>query len=184
MFVEVKVVEFEADEITVLVPDKELAKRSHTELYHEGDDGNFVRQLFHILKRKKCRECVLLRLTQVSAAKSAEMRQFTRVPTDKIRARFGDEDDCRVIDISARGFAILSSEHAEVGASVRVVLQYNGTSHTGTARVVSVRESEPGSFRYGMCCDGVMGGTPDNLSMALPRIAMELQLLAPNRVVD
>lgn len=104
--------------------------------------------------------------------------------TDNIRARFGDEDDCRVIDVSDNGFAIVSREQVEVGASVRVVLQYDGTAHSGTATVMSVRESEPGAFRYGMCCTRVTSGTPDDLSTALPRIAMQLQLLTPDPVGD
>ena len=182
-YLQVEVVESGSDEITILVPDKKPNKRSHTELYYTTSDGAFVRQVFRILKRKKHRQGVLLYLSQVGAPKSAEMRKHPRIPAYGVGARFGDEEGCTVVDISENGFCIVSSEHVEVGASVGVVLEYDGTVYPGTVRVQNVQEPEPGSYRYGMLCIGSMGD-PDKLSKALPRIAMKLQLLAPDPVVD
>ena len=181
-YVEVEIVESGHDEITILVPDKKPDKLSHLELYHTKSDGTFVSQMFRVLKRKKHRQGVLLYLSQVGATKSAERRKHARIPSDGIRARFGDEEGCTVIDISEKGLCIVSSEHAEVGASVRVALEFDGSVYLGTARVQNVKEPEPGSYRYGMLCIGSMGD-PDELSEALPRIAMRLQLLAPDSVV-
>ena len=94
IYVEVKVVETGVDEITILVADKTMAKRSHTELYHQGNDGNFVRQLFQIIKHKKSREGILLRLTQVSATKPAEVK------VNELRREF--EEFCAERDLDGK----------------------------------------------------------------------------------
>ncbi len=180
-YVRVEIVESGLDKITILVPDKKLNKCSHTELYHTTSDGTFVRQVFRVLKRKKHRKGVLLYLSQVGATKSAERRKHVRVPAGWIRGRFGDEEGCTMIDVSEQGLCIVSSEPAEVGASVPVVIEYDGTVYAGTARVQNVKELESGSYRYGTFCIGSLGD-PDELSKALPRIAMQIQLLAPDPV--
>ena len=136
-----------------------------------------------VCRWKRHRQGILLYLSQVSTSKPAELRKHPRIAVVGIYARFGDEEGCTVFDISEKGFCIVSSEHVEVGASVRVVLEHDGTVYPGTVRVQNVQEPEPGSYRYGMLCIGSMGD-PDKLSKALPQIAMKLQLLAPDPVVD
>ena len=183
-FLEIKVVESGSDDMTIIVPDRQLAKRNHLELFHHNVNGDFVRELFQVVKFKKSRKGILIQLSRINWKKAAETREHKRITTDTIRARFCDEDDCKVLDISRNGFSILTSERVEIGDSVSVVLHYNCTAHAGTAKVMSVRQSGPELVRYGMCCETEVFETPDDLTAALPRITMELELLGAHPVKD
>ena len=132
------------------------------------------------LKRSKARDGLTLRLTRVSGTKSAEMRTSVRVATDGIRTRFGREKDCRVLNVSDMGLAVLCSEVVDVGSIVDIELRHDDRTYAGKGKVMSVFESGPGEYRYGVCCDGTCGDGPDELRKALPRISMQLKLLAPD----
>ena len=81
---------------------------------------------------------------------SAEARQCYRVSTvmASLTAVVADEE-CPLLDVSASGFAILSTAQHKMGKVVTVVLHYKGTKYTGQARIQSIREMPDGRIRYG-----------------------------------
>ena len=83
---------------------------------------------------------------------SAEARQCYRVSTvmTSARAKLGRESECQVLDISATGFAMMSTKQHLLGEVVTAILSFEDLVYQGLARVQSVREMPDGSMRYGL----------------------------------
>ncbi len=103
---------------------------------------------------------------------SAEARQSYRVSTVTagLTAMIGTED-CPLRDISATGFAVVSTAAYLPGQTVDVVLEHEGRSYSGTARFQSIRRLPDGRIRYGL--HGAADG--GNLEKGLREIAMAIQ---------
>lgn len=113
---------------------------------------------------------------------SAESRQHYRVSTitADIEAKLGDEDGCKVVDISSTGFAAVSSTRYTIGANVTVVIDFQGRHCEGTASVQSVRDKPGGRYRYGfLSITGSDGGSFQN---DLNEVSLEVQRLQLRRL--
>ncbi len=82
---------------------------------------------------------------------SAEQRQIFRVCTvaTEIFAKIGNENKCAVVDTSPEGFAAVVKGTCSVGSVVPVLLNYEGQSVSGMARVQTAQVRPDGKTRYG-----------------------------------
>ena len=83
---------------------------------------------------------------------SAENRETLRTGTlsANLFATIGEDRQLSVEDISATGFAVLSTAQYAVGATLDVSLGFAGDFYSGAVVVQSVRERGPGTARYGL----------------------------------
>lgn len=102
----------------------------------------------------------ILGVATVGEPASAESRECYRVLTmfTDMTVCVGDEDQCPLLDVSATGFAVVSSQELLVGQIVDVSPHHDGQSFPGQASVQSVRDLGAGRFRYGMHCTDERGG--------------------------
>lgn len=107
---------------------------------------------------------------------SAESRQCFRVSTvtSDLAATFGEENDCKVLDISTTGFSLASEQRIRVGEFVPVAIGYEGDRFEGQACVQSVAAINGGGYRYGLL---VINGrdSAGNLPAGLRKISMDVQ---------
>ncbi len=109
---------------------------------------------------------------------SAESRQCYRVSTavSDLPAQLGDDEHGRLLDVSATGFSIESSEEFEVGQKVQATLHYEGKSFSGAASVQSRKELDGGRIRYGLhCTESHAKGKDSNLLKGMQQISMSVQ---------
>ena len=89
-------------------------------------------------------------------------------------ARFGDEKDCMVIDISEDGLAVIARENHSIGKEVTFEMWIRSTLYRGIVEIRSVATAARGKFRYGLLC------LPDvahhNLSASLRDLSVDLQV--------
>ncbi|MBI1336936.1 MAG: hypothetical protein GC164_08240 [Phycisphaera sp.] len=83
---------------------------------------------------------------------SAESRNAFRVSVAaaNLTAVVADDKSARLLDVSATGFGVVSSEKLKVGQMLEATLSYNGQSYTGPARVQCVKDYSPTQYRYGL----------------------------------
>lgn len=83
---------------------------------------------------------------------SAESRQCYRVSTISagIEARFGQETNLQVQDLSATGFAVLADARYAIGQIVDVKVRHGEEACHGRVSIQSFRELESGRLRYGL----------------------------------
>ncbi len=107
---------------------------------------------------------------------SAESRQWYRVSTVVVgyQADLNAEKDCRVLDVSKTGLAVVSEETYTIGNVVSVSIVEDGQTYTGNICVQSVRDLGQGQTRYGLHCvsDKTAQGT---LADGLQRASMRIQ---------
>lgn len=107
---------------------------------------------------------------------SAESRQCFRVVTvlaDRWM-KFGEEDRCQIVDISATGCAVISHQDLQSSKTIAASIEYRNKTYQGTLCVQSKRVLSSGRIRYGLhCTDGKKKDS--NLLMALQIISMEIQ---------
>lgn len=82
---------------------------------------------------------------------SAESREWYRVVTALcgLTASIGDERECRLVDTSVTGFALIAKPGYKIGANMPVVLRYEGATFSGNACLQSVRPLDAKRTRYG-----------------------------------
>jgi len=103
----------------------------------------------------------------------AEHRSYGRGATvvENLAARFGDEENCRVLELGQTGFSLYADTEYEPGAEVEVTLAFEGTHSSGDVLVQSVeRYANSRRIRYGL---RVIGGP---LARDLPRVAVGVEL--------
>jgi len=107
-------------------------------------------------------------------AVSGESRQFFRVCTVLVdyHASVGDEDSCKIVDVSAMGLAVFSIKEREVGDCLTVSFPLGQQAFKGECIVQSVRRSR-GGWRYGLLC--VNGRGSGNLDDGLQKLTMDAQ---------
>jgi len=107
---------------------------------------------------------------------SAESRQCFRVVTvlaDRWM-KFGEEDRCQIVDISATGCAVISRQDLKGSQTIGASIEYRDKTYQGTLCVQSKSVLSSGRIRYGLhCTDGKKQDS--NLLMALQIISMEIQ---------
>lgn len=101
----------------------------------------------------------------------AESRQSYRCPTvvEDISARLGSESDCKVLDVSQTGLAVLCKTTYAPGSKVDITLTFEGDTVDGTVVVQSIQVPPGGCTRYGV---RVVDGP---LVRMLPEFAMSIQ---------
>lgn len=107
---------------------------------------------------------------------SAENRQCYRVSTvmSEMYAKFGSEDRCSLLDVSATGFAVSACQGYNIGEIVETTLYFEDQKFDGTSSIQSVFELAPDRFRYGMlCCNDKNEG--ENLQKGLEQICFAVQ---------
>jgi hypothetical protein len=118
----------------------------------------------------------IVALKAVGEIVSAENRQCFRVSTvtGNQRARVGREEGCRVMDISATGFSILTEQPYRVGEVLEVEIEFEGQAFSGPVRVQGLRDVGRGGKRCGLHCndDRYTKGT---LQKGLQHISMSIQ---------
>ncbi len=94
---------------------------------------------------------------------SAENRQCYRVSAVmyEVSADFGAERGCKVMDVSATGFAVMSATRHDPGAVLDTTLHFDGKSYTGRVCVQNVVEHHSGRFRHGLYSVRNANGTCD-----------------------
>ena len=107
---------------------------------------------------------------------SADSRQTYRVST-VISGRstiFADEGEVPLVDVSATGFAVISTKKLTIGEMVKTTFKHEGREFCGTASVQSVCQLDAQRHRYGMHC--VEKRQPGNsLNQGLMTISMAVQ---------
>ena len=91
----------------------------------------------------------------------ADLRSTARVSTVVVGlgVTVNDEVDCPMLDASAVGFAVLSSQKLEVGQIVAARFTYQRRTYRGNAAVCSARALSAQDFRYGLQCVPELSGT-------------------------
>lgn len=107
---------------------------------------------------------------------SAENRQQFRVSAviSDLTATLGEENRCKLLDVSASGFSVMSTQAYEISSIVDAALLHDGESYTGRVRIQSIRDLSPDGIRYGLYCVDEKGSNA-NLEEGLRRMSMDLQ---------
>jgi hypothetical protein len=94
----------------------------------------------------------LIEFKPIGQPVSAEQRLTYRVSTAAIDilSRVGNEDRCRVADISPEGLAVVTRKEKEIGSLVDVAFTFEGQSFAAKALVRTVKNLPNGSYRYGL----------------------------------
>jgi hypothetical protein len=109
-------------------------------------------------------------------AVSAESRQCYRVSTSISgrMAKFADEGDVALVDVSATGYAVIGTRIRNVGEIVKTTLEHEGREFTGYACVQSICHLDATRIRYGMySLEKRQPG--NNLNQGLLTISMAVQ---------
>ena len=107
---------------------------------------------------------------------SAESRQSYRISTTVcgLTAKVGSIESCRLLDVSATGFAVLTEERLNIGDVVKTALSLEGDTFTGQVSVQNTGSFADGLTRYGLYC--VDEGEPGyDLQSGLLRISVYVQ---------
>ena len=107
---------------------------------------------------------------------SAESRKCYRISTAirGLRAKVGEQKNCKLLDISITGFAIIASEDLKIGSIVPVTLNFDDEEYLGMACVQSVRELPDGATRYGLLCSEARNSNAQ-LKQGLRKMSTALQ---------
>lgn len=143
-------------------------------LYYELQHG-FVQQPARIIVLERDDSTDVVTVVTTGDPISADTRECYRVTaiSADADARVGSSEPCGLRDVSATGFAIVSSEVFSVGESLPVVLRFEDSEYTGTGCIQSTRELGRNRTRYGVLCseDDSGGALLDGLN----RISLLIQ---------
>ena len=167
-----KVVRIRHQSLTVIL-EENLASSDIT-----GDDGlclkrdqkifiyfnrqrNFLKQAARIVdvsetatesEQDESNNCV--RLETEGEPVPAENRESYRVSTvhAELTATFGEIAECALVDISAKGFAVISPQKYTVGQLVTAAPHYEDFQSVGKVCIQSAQALKDGRFRYGVVC--------------------------------
>lgn len=107
---------------------------------------------------------------------SAEDREHYRTPAVSavIDIRVGGEDGCRMVDISATGFAYIGRNEHAIGTILEVSVNHDDVEYSGTMSIQSVRNLGILGIRHGLryLDDGASAGT---LKGGLQGISLKLE---------
>ena len=97
-------------------------------------------------------ETTIVSFQTTGDAVQAEDRECYRAATKAYRltATVDGRPNCRLDDISEKGFGVISPSEYQIGQTLKVRIGFKGERSTGTAVVQAVREMSRGRRRYGM----------------------------------
>ncbi len=107
---------------------------------------------------------------------SADQRECYRASTvvAGYEIQFGKHDDCKIMDVSATGFAVTTTQLYVVANTVPASLEHEGVVYSGKVCVQSIRELGKGQIRYGVSClDEKPSGT--NLLAGIQKFSLHVQ---------
>jgi hypothetical protein len=136
-------------------------------------DRQFMRQAARIGSVTESN--TLVELETIGEPFSAENRQTLRISSvgADLKATFGAEENCDVVDISATGFAVYGTKEHAIDSRVEVTLTFEGETFKGAVSIMAVVKRK-GRIRYGVhYIDDPKAGT--SLKKGLGRITMAIQ---------
>lgn len=136
----------------------------------------FLRQAARIDTVTQTEAKIMVQFETLGDPVSGEKRQSYRVSSIGVdlKAKFGREENCRVVDLSSTGFAVYGAERHKIGSRVKAVLHYEEGSFSGMVAIMSARERSKGKIRYGVyCVDDEKSGS--NLKKSLTQISLAIQ---------
>jgi hypothetical protein len=138
-------------------------------------DRQFMRQAARIGSVIESESNTLVEFETIGEPFSAESRQALRISSmgADLKATFGAEENCDVVDVSATGFAVYGTEEHAIDSQVEATLFFEGETFKGTVSVMAVVKRK-GRIRYGVhCSDDPKSG--NHLKNGLGRITMAIQ---------
>lgn len=138
--------------------------------------GEFTQQAARIGGVRSAEPRAVIGVELVGKPISAESRQSYRISTavSGLTAKVGPVESCRLLDVSATGFAVLTSERLNIGDIVKAELSLEGDTFTGQVSVQNTGAFTDGLTRYGLYC--VDEGEPGyDLQSGLLRISVYVQ---------
>lgn len=130
-------------------------------IYYEID-GEFVQQSVQIVTIRQAQTKWLADFTTIGTPTLAERRQHYRVSTlmFDLTVKIASDNNCPLVDVSATGFSIASTDSYDIGKVVDVALSYENKQYLGIARFRNCRKLADGRIRYGLYAIG--NKNPDN----------------------
>lgn len=152
----------------------QLAPEQDVLIYYEVK-REFVQQPATIHTVEQDDEGTVVTFVPLGDPVSAESRQHYRVSTvtAEVTAKLGNEQDCKVVDISSTGFAAVAGSRHEIGTTLDVSMTFEGKSCAGCAAIQSVRERPGGQLRYGLV--SIRSAGSNDFQERLNDISLEIQ---------
>lgn len=152
-----------------LEPDQEL-------LLYFGLDRQFMQQPIRVNAVIDTEDRPTFGIEVTGEPVSAESRKSYRVSTviSDMSATVDDVADCKLVDVSASGFAVIAPLSFNVGGQAQVSLFHDNASFTGNATVQSVAPFSETQTRYGFYLSNQPHESAE-LDRAVQKIAMDLQ---------
>jgi len=135
----------------------------------------FVQHMARIAEVRETEPMLVARLELVGDTAPAEGREHYRVTTISadVTATLGDEQECKVVDVSSTGFAVLSTQACSIGESLQASIKHEDEVCSGLVVVQSVLERRD-STRYGLRYVN-QGDTPSQFESGLNQISLAVQ---------
>lgn len=143
-------------------------------IYFETD-RQFMRQAARIGSVIGTNPRTLVEFETIGDPFSAENRQTLRISSvgADLKATFGAEENCEVVDISPTGFAVYGTEKHDINSRVEATLYFESKAFKGTVSIMAAVKRK-GRIRYGVhCIDAPKTGS--SLKKGLGRITMAIQ---------
>lgn len=138
--------------------------------------GEFTQQAARIGGVRSAEPRAVIGVELVGKPISAESRQSYRISTavSGLTARIGDIESCRLLDVSATGFAIVTDKRLNIGDILKADLSLEGDTFSGQVSVQNTGAFKDDLVRYGLYC--VDEGEPGyDLQSGLLRISVYVQ---------
>ena len=136
----------------------------------------FVKQAASVEAVDDTEPALTVEFITVGEPVSAESRQVFRVSTvmSNLTATLGSAVDCKLLNISALGLALLTTVHHDIGSTLTASVCHDGKTYSGTVCVQSIRVMDKDQIRYGLhCVDG--RGSSENLEAGLRKLTVTVQ---------
>ncbi len=144
-------------------------------VYYE-ERNKFFRHLAKVVEGPKIEEATSsVHVTLLGEPIPAESRECYRASTvmGEITMQIDEETNCKLLDVSATGFAVIAQTELPTGAAVSAKVEFDGSFFEGEAIVQSTTEVREG-YRYGLHCHAD-NKTDGNLQRGLQLINMDVQ---------
>ena len=178
-----RVVAVDAAAVAVELIDSDLSPQAGQALLLFVDHkGEFVQQPGRVGGVRSVEPRAVIGVELIGKPISAESRQSYRISTSLagLGARIGALGECRLLDVSATGFAVVarvaapSATRLAVGDLVPADLELDGDKFTGMVSVQNAQKFDDNHARYGLYC--VEEGQPGfDLQSGLLRISVYVQ---------
>ena len=118
-------------------------------------NGDFVTHLARVLEvveeSQDDEDMLAIKLELIGQPVSAESRKSHRIVTALcgLTATIGEQCECRLVDASVTGFAVIAKPGLKIGTIMPVVLRYEGASFSGNACLQSIKQLDAKRTRYG-----------------------------------